>query len=177
MAYASPSTLPTGTLVTSTMWAQLVNNDKFFHAPPNVRVTRLASQTVTVSAYTAIAWSSKNWDNNSMFASTGTKLTCKTAGKFLVTANVIMQSSTTGTVRNIGIRKNSTGTGNPDQGTAGEKVNTATARAASLCISNLVSLTTGQFIEIAVFSDGSSNGLKTSTGVGSPYCSMLWVSS
>lgn len=171
--FSLASTQPRGTFITSTMYAAMSS----WRRPPTVRAVRLATQTISASVWTAIAWSSKDWDSNTMFATTGTKLTCKTAGKFQVNFMAGFKASTTGTVRGLGLRKNTTGTGVPGEGDillpppkTGSIFNLQTS------ISNIISLTTGQFVEGCIFSDGSGNGLVSSTGTDKPRISMLWVS-
>lgn len=176
MAYTTPSTQPTGTLITSTMYsAHIINNIKFLHGPPTAQVRRLASQTISGSAWTAISWSSKEWDTNSMFASTGTKITCKTAGKYLATfQHAFMNSAQTGSLY-MAISKNTTGNVDPGIGKL-----TLTKEANGDCfgtVSGLFSLTTGQFLEGKIWSNGSSNLLKSATGANGPKFAMLWVSS
>jgi len=177
VAYTTPSTHPNSYIVTSTDWAIQVNNDKFFHGPPTVRVVRAAAQSLASGTFTAIAFSSKDWDTNTMFATTGTKVTCKTAGKFLVTFSGGFQPSTAGSNWLIGVRKNSTGTAEPNEfETILSVKRTASAHLVG-SISGEVALSTGQFIEGVMYQD-TGGSINTSTQAGRrPKLSMLWVSS
>lgn len=181
MAYAAPSTHPTGYIVTSTDWAIQVNNDKFFHGVPTARVVRTSVQSITNNTWTAISFSSKDWDSNNMFATTGTKVTCKTAGKFLVCFTGVFANSSLGSLRGIAIQKNTTTAGTGHEAQMIVASTAITAASGRLSLSQLVALTTGQFIRGEVLQD-SGGGLNTSTGgsgvsVPRPTFSAIWMSS
>lgn len=74
---------------------------------PSVDVYNTANQSVPNSTTTLLTWNSENWDSENMHSTsvnTG-RLTCVTAGKYMVTTNLIFSSNNTG-VRQIVIAKN-----------------------------------------------------------------------
>lgn len=174
MAYANPSTFVAGNALTAAQQNVLANNDRFLHGPPTVRVQRDAVQALTISAWTEIAWDTENWDTNTMWSSTAAhKIFARTAGKYLCTWNGGFADSTVGTLRGMGISKNST--------VAGALENHVLLSQDMLSLapriggSAMVSLSSGQFIEVQMFADAAIN---TSTGDGfRPQFSMIWMSS
>lgn len=176
MAYTTPSTWVAGAVLTAAQLnTQLRDNVRFLHGPPTARVQGITDSTFANGAYTATIFSQEDWDSDNMWSSTAnTKLICRTAGKYQVHAGVSFFGSTGGTIRGVGIRKNST-TGSPTDGIHFHR-HDMIAGTQEVTISNLVSLTTGQFIQIVGFQDSGGNLGSSGTG-GMPFCSMLWVSS
>jgi hypothetical protein len=172
MPYVAPSTLATGTLVTSTHWAIHVNNQKFLHGPPTVQLTRAAAQNIPDTAWTGVSWDTEVWDTNTMWSSTApTKVYARTAGKFLVTQIGSFAATTGGAFRALGIRVNTTSGDPRDAHISNETQSQAWVK----CLTSMVSLTTGQFIE-AVQIQNSGAGLNTDTTF-DPRLSMIWMSS
>lgn len=178
MAYTTPSTQPTGTLITSTMYkAHLVDNIKFLHGQPTARVSRDAVQAIPNNTWTAITFDTEDWDSNTMWSSTADeKVFARTAGKYLVNFHAGYAGSTAGNYRSIGINKNST-TGPPSEVIVTAGFDFVTGSGVDLGCSEIVSLTTGQFVCGMLLHNIGVN-LNTSTASGSqPRLSMLWVSS
>jgi hypothetical protein len=176
MAWTTPSTQPTGTMITSTHYkTHIIDNLKYLHGPPTVRVSRDALLSVTQSTWFDVTFDVEDWDTNSMWSSTaGTKVFCRTAGKYLVNASGGITTSTGGTIRGIGIRKNST-TGTPEF--SATQTEPANGKVSTPAISHLISLTTGQYIQFVLFHDHSGT-LNTSTAADAqPRLSMIWMSS
>lgn len=78
---------------------------------PNIPVARVyhsLDQTIPNATDTVLAFDSVEYDNDNMYdAGNNTRLTCKTAGKYRITACVMWVPNTTG-IRQLEIRKNGT---------------------------------------------------------------------
>lgn len=182
MAYTTPSTQPTGTLITSTMYkAHLVDNIKFLHGPPNCRVQRDVAQAMPTGAWDSIVWDQEDWDNNTMWSSTNPdQVFVRTAGKYLAMTSVGLTNSSGGTRRDIGIFKNSTSaaTDNDEAFRAkmGSVVDFPNADI-NLSVTGMFSMTTSDYLTVQVFHDVGAN-LNTSTSPNNrPKLAVLWVSS
>lgn len=179
MAYTTPSTQPTGTLITSTMYkAHLVDNIKFLHGPPTVRVARDAAYAIPASAWEEIPFDTEDWDSNLMWSSTAaTKVFCRTAGKFSWACNGGFASSTVGVFRGIALRKNST-SGDPTEGGFVDNDDFPSGAAArTYACSGMVSLTTGQYVQLVMFQDTGGTLNSSTLAHNQPRLSMFWVSS
>jgi hypothetical protein len=180
VAYSSPSTRTAGDIVTAAIWNQdVVANVEFLAQPPSVRVSRDATLALASGTWEEVAFDTENWDTNTMWSSTAaTKVFCKTTGKFLVCVSGAHQNSTVGGSRGIGIRKNST-TGNPTEGASvyEHDMLNGTVGARTMSVTQLVALTTGQYVQLVMFQDtGSSLNASTSEPY-QPRLSMIWMSS
>lgn len=179
MAYTTPSTQPTGTLITSTMYAaHIINNIKFLHGPPTARAHRDAAQSITSGAWNPIQFDTEEWDTNTIWSSTSnTKFFCRAAGKYLVMVFGGFANSSAGSLRGVAIQKNTTATGSGHEAAALFATTALTAVNPRLHASMLVALTTGQFVRMEMFQD-SGAGLNTSTDdTVKPRLSMIWMSS
>lgn len=76
-------------------------------APPRVSVARAAAQSIANGGYTAISFDTEVEDTDAMFAPTGTDITVKSAGIWLVTAVVGLVANSSGT-RGVAVSKNGT---------------------------------------------------------------------
>ncbi len=181
MAYTTPSTQPTATVITSSMYNNhIINNIKFLHGPPTVRATRAAVQSISNNTWTAISWPTPDWDSNTMLATTGTKMTCKTAGKYLVCVNGSFANSSAGSFRGCGIQKNTTTANTAHEAQTFISTTAMGLFGARMAVSQMVSLTTGQYIRVEVIQD-TGGSLNTSTGGSGNNpafrMSMVWMSS
>lgn len=177
MAYVAPSTFVAGEVLTAAQQNVLANNDRFFHGPPTVRVRATTNSTHASDVWTSVPFNTEDWDTDDMFSSTSNrKLICRTAGKYLVNATVRFEPSTAGTIRFLGIQKNTTTAGSGHEFEAGIGADLL-GTSPGLAASQLVSLSTGQFIRMELFHDAGV-GLEASTGDGhEPTISMIWMSS
>lgn len=177
MAYTTPSTFVAGAVLTAAQLNAVQNNVRFLHGPPTVRVKRDAVLAVPTGGFEEVAFDTEDWDSDTMWSSTAaTKVFCRTAGKYLVSAGGLLAASTGGTDRIIGIRKNSTSS-DPEFGLTAAQTEPAaggTRRGGQVC--GMVELTTGQYVQLVYFHNVGSN-LNTSTDNFQPTLSMLWVSS
>lgn len=84
-------------------------------APPILRGAAIgaraynsASLTVASSTITAVTLDSERWDTDSCHSTSAntSRLTCNTAGKYVISGNIAFDANTSGTFRDIGIRLN-----------------------------------------------------------------------
>lgn len=109
MPYTSPAAIVTGTTISKTTFGDVVKADLDYLAnPPACRVTKSALQVITTGAPTAIIFDSERYDTDTMHdtVTNNTRITIRTAGLYLVGANVEWASSTLGTYRQLSIRLN-----------------------------------------------------------------------
>lgn len=176
MAWTNPSTAVSGEVLTAAVWnSDVRDNVKFLARPPSVRVERDATQSLDNSTWTEISFDVEAWDTDTMWSSTAaTKVFAKTAGKYLVTGIGSFAASTAGSNRAFGFRKNTT-SGGPSEGSM--LINPPETGAGAnyrICVTNLITLTTGQYLQFVGFQD-SGSGLNTIAN--ETIFSMLWVSS
>lgn len=177
MAYTTPSTQPTGTLITSTHYkAHLIDNIKFLHGPPTVRVRRAAAQSIASGSWEEISFDTEDWDTDTMWSSTAaTKLFARTAGKYQIAVRGTFAASTAGRTRAIGARKNSTSS-TPDIAVHVHDYDIPSGSLPVQSAADMVSLTTGQYVQVCMVHDVGVNH-NTDTNYGGVVASLLWVSS
>lgn len=80
------------------------------HFQPCARVYHNAAQSIGASAETTLAFNSERFDTDTIHdtATNNSRLTCKTAGKYMITAHVEWASGTADTLRTVIIRLNGT---------------------------------------------------------------------
>ena len=84
MAWTTPGTAVAGDVLTAARWnSDVRDNTNFLYQVPSVQVRRTSDLT-SYASNTAITWQSEAWDTDSMWSS-GTDVTIKTAGIYLVT--------------------------------------------------------------------------------------------
>jgi len=108
MPYSTPVTAVTGAVATAGDWNTGVrDNMGFLSAPPGAKVTHNASQSVTSGVLFVMAFNAERWDNDAMHSTTtnNSRLTIKTAGRYLIVASVGFESNAAG-ARAATIRKN-----------------------------------------------------------------------
>lgn len=179
MAYVTPTTRASGYKVPASVWnSDVVENVKFLHGPPTARLQRDAAQSLASGTWEEISFDTEVWDTDTMWSSTAaTKVFARTAGKFLVNVGGFFASSTAGAYRGIGVRKNST-SGNPDEVSIFTSLDPQAGFGdGMLACSGIVSLTTGQYVQMVMLQNTGA-GLNTSTVASvQPRLSILWVSS
>lgn len=176
MAWTNPSTRASGYVVTAANWNQdVVANTEFLARPPSVRVRRAAALAIVENGWEEVTFDTESWDTDTMWSSTAaTKVFARTAGKYLVCVTGGVDASTGGTGRGIGVRLNST-SGNPEFACTGRE-SPGGAFSAWPAASGMVSLTTGQYVQLVIYQDHSTT-LNTNTADGKPTLSMIWMSS
>jgi hypothetical protein len=87
---ANPSIFSVGQVLTAADMNTYTNNEA-------VGVQRTTDLSIANSSFTAVTWSSAMFDTDAIWSSGApTRLTCKTAGIYVVTANVVWQASFNG---------------------------------------------------------------------------------
>jgi hypothetical protein len=136
-------TIPDPTLVD---WVPLWSAGPVAGYVPAAKVRRSAnSSNLTVNVWNQITWTVTDFDTDTIFApGAPTRLTCKTAGKYLVGANVALTGSTAGIDKHLAIQKNGTwftrvrfepaGTDPPE-----------------MCISSPIDMIVGDYVDCWVF--------------------------
>lgn len=177
MAWTTPSTWVAGNVLTAAQLnQQLRDNTKFLHGPPMVKVSRDAALTIAASAWEEITFDTEAKDTNTMWSSTAaTKVFAQTAGDYLVIGHGGLAASTVGVVRAIGIRHNST-SGAP-VARSGFIGDLPTSFTPDLHISDIITMTTGQYVQLVFFQDSGGTLAITTAADTQPKLRMIWVSS
>lgn len=179
MPWINPSTRAAGYKVTAATWNQdVVENTRFLAKPPSVRLRRVAGvQSIPDNVWTAISFDTEDWDTDLMWSSTApTKVFARKAGKYSFDITAVFAGSTGGVERLAGLRKNSTGTGEPTDGYASQRDSAGAAIVVAVAVSGSVALSSGQFAEVVMAHDNSTN-INTSIARGGSFFSMRWESS
>src|SRR5262245_8790974 len=130
----------------ATINAALDTLDAFLGNGPTARVYHNTTQSISDSTVTAVSLNSERFDTDTIHdnSTNNSRLTCKTAGKYLIIANVGFASNATG-YRSVAIRLNGSTYIASTQVTA---INGATTR---LAPSTLYALAVNDYVEAIVF--------------------------
>jgi hypothetical protein len=127
---------------------------------PASRAYHNANQSISDSGYTVLAFNSERFDTDNIHdnATNNTRLTCKTAGKYLIVANASFESNATGS-RALKIMLNGTG----DIGIVHQMSITGGLGPANLSLSTIYDLAINDYVELYAYqsSGGSLNVLTT----------------
>ena len=99
MPYTSPAAIVTGTTISKTTFGDVVKADlDFLATPPACRAYHNANQSLTHATLTALAMNSEREDTDLMHdnVTNNTRITFKTAGRYVVTAQILWASNATG---------------------------------------------------------------------------------
>lgn len=94
----------TGTIPPATWGDHIETLTEFLKAPPSAKVKKSAAQAINNGASTTVSWNQEDWDTDAIHdnATNNTRLTCKTAGKYGVWANIHWATSASGS-RGLGV--------------------------------------------------------------------------
>lgn len=152
MAYASLSGIhnpSTGTVPPVSWGTQIDANMDFFSLPPSCKVERTAAQSIPNAADTVLLFTAERWDTDAMHSTvtnTG-RITCVTAGKYLVGGTVEFAVNGTGVQRRVYIRRNGVGA-------VGQSfVVPQSSYVARVSVTTLVSLAVADYVELVVHQD------------------------
>lgn len=123
------------------------------HPHPSARVYHSVAQTIPHNTWNNLAFNSERWDTDGIHdtVTNNSRLTCQTAGKYLVIANVNWESNTTGQ-RIVAIRYNAGGT------RYGQVLQQATSfYAPNQVVSTIVEMAVGDYVEVGVFQNSGGN--------------------
>ena len=86
--WTTPTTRSTGDLITAAIWnADIVDNLNFLYGSlPSARAYHNASQALAAGTLVLLALNTERWDNDVIHdtSSNNSRLTCKTAGKYII---------------------------------------------------------------------------------------------
>lgn len=154
MAWTSPTTRATGELITASIWnTDLVNNLNALRGPPQARATHSAAQSIASGAFTALAFDTERFDNDAIHdtVTNNSRLTCKSAGKYLVGGQVEFAVNGNGQ-RFLQIFKNGA-TSLGEQGVP----NQSATHAARIGVVTLADLAVNDYVELKAFQDSGGN--------------------
>lgn len=105
MAWTTPGTATAGDVLTASFWnTQVRDNQNFLYTPPMVKVYR-SSDLTSYTNGANITWNAEEFDTDTMFTS-GTDVTIKTAGIWMVTGFAYITATATLTATFFGVKKN-----------------------------------------------------------------------
>lgn len=145
------------------------------------RVTHNAAQSITNNTVTALAFNSEILDQESNTASTihdtvtnNSRLTCKTAGVYLIVTNVEFAANATGQ-RQVFIRLNGTGAGTTTNIGSVVQDGTAGSVQTQLIVSSIFSLAVNDYVESVVWQTSGGALNVANAGSYSPILSMARI--
>src|SRR5687768_3517980 len=107
MAWTLPKTWTAVLVTVADLNTHIRDNLNAINSTPAVRVYNSTNQSITSSVVTELDFDSERFDTEAMHAGSERHLTCHTAGKYLIGANVRWAANATG-IRDLGIRLNAT---------------------------------------------------------------------
>lgn len=98
MPYTDPGAIVSGTTILST-WGNAVRNaEQYLANPPSCHAYHNATQSIPNNAVTAVALNTERYDTDAMHdtVTNNSRITIKTAGLYVIYANVVFAASTAG---------------------------------------------------------------------------------
>jgi hypothetical protein len=94
VGFTDPNTVhnPSTGGVAPASWGDTVRDDLvWLNDPDRVKVTKSANQTLTTATTTLLTWDTETWDSNGLHSTAVNtdRLTCVTAGRYLVIAHIV----------------------------------------------------------------------------------------
>jgi hypothetical protein len=105
--YDTISTFTSGQVLTAAQMNQIGTNSNNYRVPPIAILNKTASQSIANNTGVLVSWDAEDTDTDAMWSS-GSQITCSTAGVYMVNAAVTWQSATLG-IRRMNIQKNNGG--------------------------------------------------------------------
>jgi hypothetical protein len=154
VAWTTPRTWVAGELITAAMMNTHVrDNFVALDSPPAARVYHSSGQVITTSTETALNFDSERFDTDTIHdnATANTRLTCRTAGRYMITTSIGWDANATG-IRYCLLRLNGTTYIARDVATLGHAtVNTTHTLAAPY------DLAVNDYVEVAVMQTSGGN--------------------
>lgn len=100
MNYTTVPGKATGDTITETNWdTHIAANINNLIMPPSASIRHSATQSIANNSWVTLAFNTENWDTDAIHdnATNNSRLTCKTAGKYLVIAHAEFDANATGT--------------------------------------------------------------------------------
>lgn len=147
MDWTTPRTWVDQELVTAELLnTQWRDNMSFLYEPPAARVYNDASINIANAAWTAIAFNSERFDNDEMHDDINSRrLTCKTAGRYLIFGSVFFNPNVNG-IRRLAIRLNGT-----TYLAASGLLSADATNGADLSVATVYELSVDQYVELLVY--------------------------
>lgn len=181
MAYSTPSSKTTGTLITAAIWNQdVVDNVAFLGNPPACRVYHTGAfpgpATINDNNEAAVAFDSERFDTDSMHSTSSntTRITFNTAGLYIVTFTAALPSDTTYQRTYCHIKMNGTTTIAVGDSYAWP---TGYNSAPFLNVTTVYKFATTNYVEAFIFQDNNTGAAKvpTATGNFTPEFAACWI--
>lgn len=170
LSWSSPSTQSTGDLITAAIWNQnVVDNTLFLYDPPGCRVYNSGNESITASTPTVVTFDTERFDTDGIHSTSSNtgRLTCQTAGVYLIVAHGVWASAP-GSGSYTSIRLNGT--------TDIAKISVTTASLTNMSIATIYKLGASDYVENVVL-QGSGGPINLSAvGNSSPEFGMQWMS-
>lgn len=94
MAYVDAATLADGAVISAAIWnREVVNNTIFLHSPPYARIDLNALQDISTGTTEIVQFDANTDDNDSMVDLANNRLVIQTAGMYMVTATIALQTT------------------------------------------------------------------------------------
>lgn len=149
MAYSAPRTWTPGEYPTAAQLNQdLRDNVSFLANPPKCRAYHSTTQSLTTATLTALAFNSERWNTDTMHntVTNNSRLTCKTAGLYRITAHVQFATNATGE-RTVHLRVN----GLVFIASQGGAPNPTAGNATNITVSDEYPLAVNDYVEVLAF--------------------------
>ena len=120
---------------------------------PAARVFHNAPQSIPNGVWTPLTFNSERFDTDNMHdpASNPSRLTCRTAGRYLIFAHVVFDASASGTARQVSLRLNGTGSGSPTPSLGGDQ--TPAMAYGKATVATAYDLAVGDYVEVVAYHD------------------------
>ena len=146
---------------------------KYLSNPPRVRVFLASPLSSANSTWTTITWSATDGSNYETMWTSGSRVSCKAAGRYLVTYQAGFAANSTG-YRFIQVRKNSAGSVASGIGVAASRLPHVGSSSAYVTGAFEVTANGGDYFELFAF-QSSGGALDINGGVGETFLSARWV--
>lgn len=167
--YPDIGTFTSGQILTAATMNDVGTNLDNFRVPAMCRVTKASAQTINDNTVTALQFDTEAFDTDGMHdnVTNNTRITFQTAGVYLVTACVTLNTGVDSFTR-LTIRLGGT------TNLSGAEIGGSGGDAPRLVPSLLYEFTAGQYVEAMLTQDNTANTSRTTTS-GETWFSALWV--
>lgn len=123
------------------------------------RIDKTSSQAITAFTSTPVVFQTETFDTDTIADVVGTpsRLTCKTAGKYVITGDIKWANDPTGEYRDVVIQKN----GDPAQRLARVIMNAAMSEGPEQNIATIAHLDVNDYVELVVFTMGAAGSVQS----------------
>jgi hypothetical protein len=104
--YNSLSNVSVGSVLTASDYNKVLENSNNYRVPPLCRVSLSGNQSIATGTLKDLTWGTEDVDTDAMYPGSGSTITVKTPGLYLVSLNVRWSTASTSGVRSIAITRN-----------------------------------------------------------------------